>query len=300
MGVGGGRPVRRRPGCPWRRGRASVPWEAARDGGGWWRWAPGSADRAASRGGCLFGWWWGVCAGLARAGRSVDVFGDLGLARSGRHPVGRDAFVGEAAVGPAQRDGAVGLQRQRPAAVVDEVVVFVAQRDQVVEVRGTEVVPPVDVMDPTRPEPHLAVGMATRRVDRPECLTLFSRGEPPGTPDVDRTPSPPNTIGMMSASSPSVGSRRVAGTARPLFRTPSLSARRGATSRHRSTPALGTRVGGAGSGDEVDHDVGLQLLERSKPDDGRTFETRDGDGSIELDISGEKITGRTVQAIART
>ena len=59
-----------------------------------------------------------------------------------RRVVGGEAFEVEAAVGAAEGDRAVGFDRQGPAAFVDEVVVAFAQRQQVGQVGGAEVVPP--------------------------------------------------------------------------------------------------------------------------------------------------------------
>ena len=118
--------------------------------------------------------------------------------------VGGRAFVVEGAVGSAQGDGAVRFEGQRPAAFVDVVMVPLAHRQQIVEVRGAEVFPPRDVMDPAVLEPDLT----SREPHRP--------GTSPATPGAARrvasrrvrpmfngTPSSSRVIGVMVASQPS-------------------------------------------------------------------------------------------------
>ena len=62
------------------------------------------------------------------------------------------------------------------------------QRQEIVEVRGAEVFPPRDVMDPAVLEPHLTAGEPTGPVHRPQRPTLLGGGETTGRAQVQRHP----------------------------------------------------------------------------------------------------------------
>ena len=70
--------------------------------------------------------------------------------------------------GRVQRDPSAGVQLQGPAAFVDEVMVELADRHEVVEIGRPEVFPERDVMDPAVFEPDGAARHATGPVHRPQ------------------------------------------------------------------------------------------------------------------------------------
>ena len=116
--------------------------------------------------------------GFAR-GQHVAVGGDAGR----RDVDGRSVEV-DGAVGAAPHGGAVGTQGERPAALVDEVVVAAAQRQQVVEMRAASRLPWADVVDVAVVEADGAAGMGAGAVHRPQRSALFAGGDALGMPDV--------------------------------------------------------------------------------------------------------------------
>ncbi len=86
-------------------------------------------------------------------------------------------------------DGAVGFDRQRPAAFVDEVVVEPAQRDQVVHVGGAAVFPPFDVMAFAPRVRRLATGeRAVGAVTEPQGPALGPVGVADVAPGIEHLP----------------------------------------------------------------------------------------------------------------
>jgi hypothetical protein len=78
----------------------------------------------------------------------------------------RSAVLG-GAVGVGDGELSVGTKGEEPSLVVDGVVVLDAQRQQVVEIRGTAVFPPPDVMDSALRESDLAAGDGAGPVQGP-------------------------------------------------------------------------------------------------------------------------------------
>ena len=96
--------------------------------------------------------------------------------RSGR-PICGASVVGDDTVGSGPCGDPVGGHRERPAAFVDEVVVPFAQRDQIVEIRRSEVSPPpADVMRLARRERHRAVGVGAGAIHGPQRPALLAVG----------------------------------------------------------------------------------------------------------------------------
>ena len=113
--------------------------------------------------------------------------------RAGRRSLPRVSPVGSSvdgasgvvvgAVGSVEADRAVGLQGELPASFVDEVVVFGAQRQQVVEVGEAESFPGDDVVDLAVVERDVAVGVGAGAVHRPQGSALGPVGDSLFAPD---------------------------------------------------------------------------------------------------------------------
>ena len=165
--------------------------------------------------------------------------------------------------GRREGDGAVGVQGEVPAAVVDEVMVPVAERQQVGEVGGTVMVPVDDVMDLTVGEAHGAVGVATGAVHRPQRAALRPVATRWSRPRSKVAPVASSTTGGSSASQ--ARRRTVSGGSG----WPSLVSHTDAVVQAVAEGVVVDEhgdlgrppVGAAGAGDQGDEGVGVQLVE---------------------------------------
>ena len=90
-------------------------------------------------------------------------------------PVGGVDRLPVGAVGSGPGGDPIGSHRQRPATLVDEVMMCLAERQQIVEVGWAVVAgPPADVMDAARLERHRATRMTAGAMHRPQRPTLLA------------------------------------------------------------------------------------------------------------------------------